>query len=279
MKKIFPVLIIFFLPCIYETTQGQTSEGLFNSACATCHTINKGRLVGPDLTGIYDVRETQWLIDFIRSSQQMIKSGDSLAVAIYEEYNRIPMPDNDLSDEEILSLIDYIKAVDQGESIAEIPADSLQVAEEGISEDALSLQYTSETVPEGRSLYYGYLPFENKGSPCISCHHISEQSLLGGGKLSTDLTHSFSKLGPAGLNAILTNPPFPVMRAAMQDHPLTPEETHALISLLKSVDEMNKTYEVRHSGGMLFFTIAFISALFLLVHIYVFYDNRKIRSL
>lgn len=308
MKRLFSFLILLFPP--WMLMSGQTGEELYKTACTACHTIGGGRLVGPDLTGIYNKRENDWLISFIRSSQKMIKSGDKDAVAIFNEYNKVPMPDNNLTDEQIISIIDYIKVTDgvsgtsppAAEKALPEQADSLQSADvdtvkTAISADTLkadagndtlktagtstiiptdTMQYSIETVSEGRALFNGYTPFQNKGSPCISCHNIGDQSLLGGGKMALDLTYSYSKLGPAGLNAILTNPPFPVMRTAMLNYPLTPEETQALISLLKSVDDRNKANIVPQSGGVLFLAIGIMSALFLLVHTYVFYDNRRI---
>ena len=306
MKRLLPFLILLNIPLIL--TSGQTGEEIFKTTCTACHTIGGGRLVGPDLKGIYSQKDNAWLISFIRSSQKMVKSGDKDAVAIFNEYNKVPMPDNNLTDEQILSIIDYIKTTDgasaaptqqpdtgkapQGDSLKMTAADTMKTLEKGDSLKAETgvdtlkstgqttttdtLQYTTESASVGRALFNGYTPFVNKGSPCISCHNILDQSLLGGGKLALDLTFSYSKLGPAGLNAIITNPPFPVMKTAMVNNPLTPEETQAIISLLKSVDERNQINKVPQAGGTLFIIIAFISSLFLLVHTYVFYDNRKL---
>lgn len=77
--------------------------------CSACHTIGKGKLVGPDLKGVTERRSETWLISFIRSSQTMIKNGDAEAVKIFEENNKIPMPDNNLSDDQIRGILTYIK--------------------------------------------------------------------------------------------------------------------------------------------------------------------------
>ncbi len=284
MKKIFPLGIFLILFYINLPVSGQNGGELFKSTCAACHTINGGRLIGPDLSGIHNRRDNEWLIGFIRSSQKLIKAGDKDAIAIYNEYNKIPMPDNNMSDEQIISIIDHIKsaggatqapgsltAVQPSQKDKPISQDSVQV-----SADTVSMQYTAEYADEGRALFNGTFRFVNKTAPCMSCHNIRDQSLLGGGRVALDLTFSWSKLGPAGLTAIITNPPFPVMRTAMMNKPLTENETVALISLLKSVDERNSVGPIRQSGGALFFAIGFVAALFILVHVYVFYDNRNI---
>ncbi|RQP19009.1 MAG: hypothetical protein EAS52_03675 [Parapedobacter sp.] len=51
----------------------------------------------------------------MQSSQTLIQSGDKDAVAIFEEYNKIMMPDHpDLSSDDILNILAYIKQKSQG---------------------------------------------------------------------------------------------------------------------------------------------------------------------
>lgn len=273
MKKTLLIPVFIFLSGINFIVQAQSNgEEIFKSVCSACHTINKGRLVGPDLSGVYQLRDEQWLIRFIRSSQQLIKSGDSSAIAIYEEYNKIPMPDNKLSDEQILSLIKYIKDSDLTTSVVSAPAVSLTP----IPSDSLELWYNIETASMGRFLFNGHVPFKNGASPCNSCHNINDQSIMGGGLLALDLTGSYLKLGPAGIKAIIINPPFPAMKTAMNNHELTEDEIQALLSMLKSVGEQKYAYQIPGAAGLFFFAIGFVFALVLIVHIYILYDNRKI---
>ncbi|MDP2337504.1 MAG: cytochrome c [Bacteroidota bacterium] len=282
MKKIllFPVFLLLF--CVNLTLQAQNSgEETFKSICAACHTINKGRLVGPDLSGVYLIRKDEWLIRFIRSSQQFIKSGDSAAQSIYNEFNKIPMPDNRLTNEQILSVIEYIKERDRVTLVTAVKSksnDSLAISnlESKVLNDSLEMKYSTENISEGRDLFNGYARFTNGASPCISCHNINDQSIMGGGQLAIDLTGSYLKLGAAGITAILSNPPFPVMKTAMLNHSLTQDEIHEVISLLKSVANPNEPNMTSDSGGLIFFTFGFVCALFLLIHIFIFYDNRKI---
>jgi mono/diheme cytochrome c family protein len=282
MKRILLFLFPLPLVCGIHNLQAQnTGEEIFKSVCSACHTIKMGRKVGPDLTGVYTIRNNEWLIRFIRSSQTFIKSGDTAALAIYEEYNHIPMPDNQLSDEKILSVIEFIKATDQKASAAAGQPkanDSLKYAgiQSKVSNDSINLLYPPEKVSEGKSLFYGYTRFTNGASPCITCHNIRDQSVMGGGKLALDLTGDFIKLGPVGLKAILTSPPFPAMKTAMLNHDLTENEIQAVISLLKSAGDQKYSYKIRDSAGLFFFSIGFVSALLLLAIIYILYDNRKI---
>ncbi|MEZ5082712.1 MAG: c-type cytochrome [Bacteroidales bacterium] len=83
------------------------------ATCAACHTIGKGKLIGPDLKGVTERREEAWLISFIKSSQTMVKSGDETAVKLFEEFNKIPMPDNPFTDEQIKGILSYIENYDE----------------------------------------------------------------------------------------------------------------------------------------------------------------------
>jgi hypothetical protein len=276
MIKILLLHISLLLFCMNFTLPAQNSgEEIFKNVCSACHTIGMGRKVGPDLSGVYNLRKNEWLIPFIQSSQKFIKSGDTAAIAIYNEYNRIPMPDNQLNNEQILSIIEYIRNSDIKPPVAEVKPAVAEV-KPAVPGDTLVAQENTETIIPGNALFYGYSRFANGGSPCFSCHHLQDQSILGGGKLALDLTGSYSKLGAVGIKAILTNPPFPAMKTAMIRHDLTENEIQALTSLLKSTGDQKYTRDIPSESGLFFFIIAFVSALILTVHLYVFYDNRKI---
>ena len=76
--------------------------------CNACHTIGKGRLIGPDLKGVTKKREKVWLEDWIRDSKKLIDSGDSIAIRVYNDYNKSPMAPYNLTEIEMASLLDYL---------------------------------------------------------------------------------------------------------------------------------------------------------------------------
>lgn len=51
-----------------------------------------------------------WLLEWTKSSQDMIEAGDEEAVAVFEEYNEQVMPDQNLSDDEIKAIYDFIES-------------------------------------------------------------------------------------------------------------------------------------------------------------------------
>ncbi|MBI2223790.1 MAG: cytochrome c [Betaproteobacteria bacterium] len=87
----------------------ETGQQVFQKSCAACHSIGGGRLVGPDLAGVNDKRPEDWLLKYIKSSQTLVKSGDKTATALFEEFNKIPMPDQALSDDQIKKVLAHIK--------------------------------------------------------------------------------------------------------------------------------------------------------------------------
>lgn len=269
--------LIFFLLFTFIGTSllaQNNGENLFKATCAACHTIGKGRLVGPDLSMVYERADTEWIIHFVRSSQQMVKQGDSLAVALFHEYNQIPMPDNDLTDEQILGIIAYIRQTDS-ESSGEKVAQQEQVLS---SDSTIITPLNAELANKGNELFYGYEKFKNGASSCIACHTIQNGSLLGGGKLSLNLTHSYSRLGEAGIKAILSNPPFPAMNTALKGKGLTEDEIQTITAMLQYVDQNNTDNEFLPSSGLAFAVLSFVLSMLILVNVYILYDNRKIPS-
>ena len=105
-------LLLFALFC--KPVPGQADgapagEQLFMDHCASCHQIGR-ELTGPDLSYIQDKRELDWLVSFIKNPQAMISSGDALAIEIYNNYEQVEMPANNLSEQEILAVLGYIQS-------------------------------------------------------------------------------------------------------------------------------------------------------------------------
>jgi cytochrome c551/c552 len=98
------ILLISFISWANPTPE--KGKAIFTTRCAGCHNVNK-TLTGPLLAGVDQRRSIEWIIDFVHSSQTMVKSGDKNAVALFEQFNRIPMPDHpDLTDDHIKSIVE-----------------------------------------------------------------------------------------------------------------------------------------------------------------------------
>lgn len=101
------LFISYILMAAPPLEEGKT---IFMTRCAACHNVNKN-LIGPALNGLEKKRSMDWIINFIRSSQAMIKNGDKDAIAVFEQHNKIPMPDHpDLTDENIKNIVEFINS-------------------------------------------------------------------------------------------------------------------------------------------------------------------------
>jgi protein SCO1/2 len=78
-----------------------------NRGCSTCHSIGKGRLAGPDLAGVTERRNLDWLKRWLKETNEMLNS-DSIAQAMLAEAKGVKMPQVKLTDQEIDALIHYM---------------------------------------------------------------------------------------------------------------------------------------------------------------------------
>lgn len=86
----------------------QAGEALFKANCTVCHSLND-KVIGPPLKNVHQRRELSWILKFVKNSQKVIKSGDTYAVQLYNQYNQTEMTAFDFSDAEITSIVAYIK--------------------------------------------------------------------------------------------------------------------------------------------------------------------------
>ena len=103
------IVIILGISSFVNATPPEDGKTIFMSRCAGCHNVNKN-LTGPALAGVHERRSIEWIIKFVKSSQAVVKSGDKEAVALFEKFNKVQMPDHsDLSAENIKNIVEYIK--------------------------------------------------------------------------------------------------------------------------------------------------------------------------
>ncbi len=87
-------------------------EQIFRTRCASCHSLNGNELadaLGPDLLGVTQKRDKQWLLDWLKAPGQMLKKKDPVAIALYEKYNKLAMPNLRLNKEEAMVLLEFIE--------------------------------------------------------------------------------------------------------------------------------------------------------------------------
>ena len=273
MKQIGLILILIFPLILNAKNEGKQ---IFKQKCAACHSIGEGKRVGPDLKGITKKRNKTWLYKFIQSSKKLIESGDSQAREIFEKFNKMTMPDQDLNREQIDQILNFISQNTPGGTQSELE-NSPQAPKSNHRVPPSSILGKVELIEKGQNYFQGSLRFKNRGPACNSCHHVKNDSIIGGGVLAKDLTRVFSRMGHEGLKAILDGPPFPVMDQAYKNKSLTQEEVLALSAFFKDADKKH-AFQKPNDYGIQLVGYGFISYLFLLGLFSVLWRKRREKS-
>jgi len=261
------LLIFFFSFSLSISSLAQDGESIFKSTCAACHTTTGRKLIGPGLANIHDKRTKEWFTKFVKSSQTLINSGDAEAVKIFEEYNKVIMPDQALSDVEINTVFEYIKS--------KSPAKTDVTAVEMVVEIEEPFEPSEEDITIGQNLFSGKQRFINRGPSCISCHRVKNDNIMTGGDLAVELTDVYERLGKAGVESMITGLPFPQMKSSYQDHEITGEEAIQLTAFLKEASEQ-RYYQRSYPGYNKTFLIFGVVGAFILMGIFpLFWYSRK----
>ena len=101
-----------------DSKAADLGEQIFQSRCTACHTIGKGKLVGPDLAGVTSRREESWLVRQIKEPDSLVAENDPVAMQLLQEANGVPMVALGLSDAEVAAVIAYLKAIEQQAEVA-----------------------------------------------------------------------------------------------------------------------------------------------------------------
>jgi nitrite reductase (NO-forming) len=101
------------MPATSTPTEPAAVQGKldFESKCLACHSVGRGKKLGPDLLGVTKLRTDEWLTKWLKSPEKMLET-DAEAKALLKEYNNIPMPNQNLSDTEIQQYLKYFHWID-----------------------------------------------------------------------------------------------------------------------------------------------------------------------
>ncbi len=113
---------------------------LFAANCASCHAL-QGKIVGPALAGVIDEYEEDyvWLNAWIKNNQNLIKSGDERALAIYNEYNGQAMNlFENLNDDEITAILMWIDNGGDGDApVGELGGENAVLDQDSVVSDSV----------------------------------------------------------------------------------------------------------------------------------------------
>jgi cytochrome c553 len=106
----FLLLLFIAINCFAQSVTKSEGEQLFRDYCAACHKPGT-ELIGPDIKKIRDQRDKVWIISFVQNSQKMILAGDKEAVKLFLDYKKVVMPVNDLTENQITSILNFADTV------------------------------------------------------------------------------------------------------------------------------------------------------------------------
>lgn len=111
--KAFRFLNCFFLLLIFSgKLSASDGKAIFKQNCGVCHALTDQKITGPGLKGVVDrVPKGDWLFNWVKNNEKMIKSGDAEATKIFKENGNASMTvfEGTLSDEEIKTVVEFIK--------------------------------------------------------------------------------------------------------------------------------------------------------------------------
>ena len=225
---------------------GGEGKAIFEGLCTGCHTIGGGKSVGPDLQGLAERRDADWVRAFVLGPDKVIAAGDPIAKQLVAEYNNVAMPNLGITEAQIGPLLVFL----------------------GFTEPATTTTPPTTTTPEpvasdaerGKERFKGGERFAAGGPACLSCHTIAGVGALGGGQLGPDLTGAFKKYGgEQGLRSALKTLPFPTMAPIFSRNQLTAREQADLIAFLKTAPDLQRPGDA--AGKLIGFSLAGVALL------------------
>lgn len=221
LLALFSILSVLLVAGTAAAEEPMPGAILFGKKCAGCHTIGEGDRAGPDLLNVTKRRDVAWIKAFVRGPQAKITAGDPVAVELFNKFNKLPMPDQPLTDEELDALLAYFE----------------DCAAKGVCKPYLgAVKHAKDAqaaeIAAGKALFEGRTRLAKGGPACMSCHNVKGAGILGGGTLAKDLTGVHARLQDAGLQSALETTPFPLMQDVYKKRPLTAAEAFAIKAYL-----------------------------------------------
>lgn len=196
----------------------------YRTNCFNCHTIGGGPLTGPDLKGIGERRDPDWLVRWIQNPQAVLDAGDPVAKEIVDKHRGVVMP-----------TVSGMTADRAAALLAMIAEESARPESVFVGLQVTDKPFTPADVAKGRDRFLGRQKLTNGGPACVSCHTVQGLPGLGGGRLGPELTRVYERIaGRKALAAWLLSPPTPTMKPLFSAHALSPDEILSLVAFIES---------------------------------------------
>ncbi len=84
-------------------------EQKYSMVCTACH-APKQRLIGPALSGVFERRSPEWVMNIILNPEGMLKE-DPIAKALLKEYNNAVMTNSGFNENEARAVVEYLRTL------------------------------------------------------------------------------------------------------------------------------------------------------------------------
>jgi len=243
--KLTAPLILLMAGILLSSVSEAQNKGkeIFEKNCAVCHKLTQEKLVGPGLKDISQRHDKAWLKKFIPASQDMVKAGDKAAVKVFNDNNKIPMPDHKfLSDDDLNQLITYIETYK--------PTEARKVTVDITKKDGFS----RDDMLRGERLFYGVLPFEKgKTINCVSCHAVIATDSLNFNPSASDLAKAWQEPNGTNLYQVLNEPTSTKMAEVHKGLQLSDKEIYDISAFLSGVGKKGIIWEGTFPARLLLF--------------------------
>ncbi len=108
-KGIGPIEEVSFASTINQELM-QKGKGLYEKKCTVCHKLLE-TFIGPPPKGILKRRTPEWIMNMLLNTEEMLQK-DSLAKALFMEFNGQLMTNQNLSEEEARAILEYFRILE-----------------------------------------------------------------------------------------------------------------------------------------------------------------------
>lgn len=109
MKKVALLIGTFLIGINAHAQNYEAGEKVFKMNCSSCHKMDS-KLIGPPLMNVVADQGEEWTKKWILNNEELRKSGDVHAIAIFEEYKKMVMPNYTfLTKDELTDVLTFLK--------------------------------------------------------------------------------------------------------------------------------------------------------------------------
>lgn len=107
-KGVGPITSLTFDDTIDEAMV-KKGEELYNQMCSACHKPTTN-FIGPAPKGVFERRSPEWVMNMILNPEEMLEE-NTIANALLEEYNNVPMTDLGITEEQARAILEYFRTL------------------------------------------------------------------------------------------------------------------------------------------------------------------------